>query len=104
MADFGADAWQAGDLAECIDVQAFTVRRAGLLPTVSVGGNFLRLGMVYLVAGVSIDPDEQYQLLDLGLESGAKAAHRFRKVPPLAEDEPAELIVPLSRELAPAHG
>ena len=94
-------AWQPGDLAECIDVQDFLALGDDGLPLVSIGGCDLRLGMIYLVAAVSRDPQEGYLLLDVGVPSGVKAAHRFRKVPPLSDEEPGALAVPINH-LVPA--
>lgn len=89
-----ADDWQAGDLAECIDVSDLPLSD-GVPPG---GGKYLRVGMVYLVREVTTYRDHLL-CLDVGVECGPKAACRFRKVPPLAEPVPESLIAPLEREL-----
>ena len=84
--------WAAGDLAECVEVRDLRLPyRIG----VAIGGRHLKLGMVYIVQRVCEGRVRELHL-DVGAPHGPKLACRFRKVPPLADEELAEA----ARELA----
>lgn len=89
-----AEDWKAGDIAECIDVRQIQIGRY-----VYDGGKYLIKGMIYIVAEVIASP--RGVLLDVNSECGPKLAQRFRKVPPLDEEEPVAKAEPV-REVEPA--
>ncbi len=90
-----AENWQANDLAECIDVS--DIEFPGWT---SIGGRELTLGMVYIVQDVGFPDDQRVErCLYLGWHLAWKSERRFRKVPPIDECEPDELIAPVEREL-----
>lgn len=74
--------WAPGDLAECVDVRDLRLP----LRNVALGGRYLKLGMVYIVQAVGASRARDLQL-DVGAPRGPKLACRFRKVPPLREDQ-----------------
>ena len=94
-----ADNWQVGDLAECIDVKDFEFTWPDGFPGCAAGGRDLTLGMIYIVRDVAADPDGGGLVLEVGTKTGPKAAHRFRRIPPLAEKPPVTLEARRAREL-----
>ena len=93
------DNWQPGDLAECIDVQDFVAKNLRGEPCLSNGGRDLALGMIYIVQAIARDADDDRLLLDVAVKTGPKAAHRFRRIPPLVEEPPVTLEQRREREL-----
>ena len=91
--------WQAGDLAECINVCDIRGRDPYRPLNVRTGGRLLIKGMIYPVLGVELN-EEGELLLDVGAQLGPKLACRFRKVPPLAQEAPERLAVPRELEAA----
>jgi hypothetical protein len=70
--------WELGDRAKCIEIGDI---RLPLRTAIHRGGQFLALGVVYPVRGVSVHYGIEL-CLDVGAEAGPKLARRFVKVPP----------------------
>ena len=72
--------WRVGDRAKCVNVGPI---RLPLRTGVHLGGQFLTLGAVYQVRGLSIGYGTEL-LLEVGAEYGPKLARRFVRVEPEA--------------------